>query len=299
MVRHGPPAGSSVPLLCYHAWELFGVACIPDSLAEGPCSRCANPLLVGDLLEALREEIGRLPALLGLVLVDLARGGRCSLRGDEVFPAASLMKVPILLEVLRRAAEEGLDLEDSVALRARDRVGGAGVLFELHEGTVLTLRDLARLMIVVSDNTASNLLLDRVSMEGVNRLMKRLGMSRSVLRRKFMQPGPENLTTPADMARCLEALWRGEVLPASWREEALEILRRQQYREKIPLLLPPDLPVAHKTGELEGVRHDAALVELPGRPYLLVLLTREGGAAWEVDLGLARIARLCYDWFCS
>jgi beta-lactamase class A len=252
---------------------------------------------------AFQEEIARVPATVGVAVEDLSTGQAWWLAPDERFPAASIIKVPILMEVLRQGQEGRLDLQETVTLRSQDKVGGAGILFELGDGVVLTLRDLCRLMIVISDNTASNLLLERVGFEAVRALMARLGMARSELNRYFMQPARhgENWTTPRDVAACLRALWQGQVLTGPWRQEALDILRRQQFREKIPLMLPTDLVVAHKTGELdEGrVRHDAGIVELPGRPYLLVLLSKDGGPPWEVDLGLARASRRLYEHFAA
>jgi beta-lactamase class A len=154
------------------------------------------------------------------------------------------------------------------------------------------------LMIVVSDNVASNLLVDLVGASAVQALMEEAGMTRTTLGRRFMdlpRPGADNRTSASDMGLCLEQLYRGQLLDKAHTSSALAILRRQQYREKIPLLLPPELPVAHKTGELDGVRHDVALVEVPGRPYVLSLLTQKGGPSFEVDLALARISRMIYE----
>ncbi|MEW6279907.1 MAG: serine hydrolase [Candidatus Eremiobacterota bacterium] len=235
------------------------------------------------------------PGILGAYYLDLNSGSAVGVRDRERFPAASVVKVPILLEVLRQAGEGLLSLRERFALASEHRVGGAGVLLELEEGTSLTLLELARLMTVVSDNVASNALLDRVGMEPVNRLMAALGMQDSHLGRRFMEvPEGErdNWTTARDIALCMASIWRGEVAGS---REALEILRRQQYREKIPCMLPGELGVANKTGELDGVRHDAAIVEHPRYPYVLTLLTRDGGAAWEVDRALAHLSRAVYD----
>lgn len=233
-----------------------------------------------------------------MVLDSLDEATGWSLRPDEVFPAASVVKVPILLELYRRFQSGELDPGTRVAVRARDMVRGAGILFELHPGLRLSLRDLAHLMIVVSDNTASNLLLDHLGLPAIHALLNRLGATRTTLNRRFMHPpGPtgDNVTTAADCARILRALWEGRVLQGAWREEALEILRRQQYREKIPMMLPLGAVVANKTGELDGVRHDMAIVEARGHAWVLVALTRDGREPWEVDNRIARISRWCHD----
>lgn len=258
----------------------------------------ASSLLSDGLTARLEEELEHLPARAAVFLQPLGEGESWAHLPDEPFPAASLMKLPLLLEVYRRFQEGLEDPETPVTLRPEDVVGGAGILLELHPGLSLTLRDLARLMIVVSDNTASNMLLDRVGFPAVRELLARLGMGGTSLNRRFMEtPGPQgdNVTTARDCIRVLEALWSGRVLAEPWREEALNILRRQQFRERIPMRLPVTAVVANKTGELEGVRHDAALVEDRGKAFLLAVLTREGREPWEVDSRVSRIARWCYD----
>ncbi|MBI3924878.1 MAG: serine hydrolase [Armatimonadetes bacterium] len=254
--------------------------------------------LADSLDRALPPVLGQIPATVGCYLHDLHSGHRFSAGGEDLFPAASVIKILILMEAYRRAAAGELSLEARIRLEEEHLVGGAGVLLELHAGLELTVEDLCRLMIVVSDNTASNLLLDLVGEDSVNALCRQLGLTRTRLGRRFMETPTgerENTMSPCDAVRCLEVLWRSELLDAEWSHRALEILRRQQYREKIPRMLPEELPVAHKTGELEGVRHDAALVESSPGPYLLAVFTRDGGDPWEVDLGIARLSRLCHD----
>lgn len=250
------------------------------------------------LLEYVLPLIEATPARVGFYFEDLTSGARVEHQGYQRFPAASVIKVPILLEVYRRAHLEELDLSEEILLEKSHKVGGAGILLEMHEGLKLSLEDLCRLMIVVSDNTASNLLLDKVGAEAVNRLMADLGMKESWIGRRFMEdpaPDRDNRMSPFDGALALKAVWDKELL-GELAEPAREILSRQQYREKIPLMLPPEIRVLHKTGELDGVRHDAALIESPRGAYLLSLFTDQGGAPWEVDLGLARISRACFDW---
>jgi beta-lactamase class A len=250
----------------------------------------------------IEQALAQFPVTLGFSLQSLDQSVARSSHGDRIFPAASVIKVPILLEIYRLAGEGALSLDEPVTLETRHKVGGAGVLAELHDGIQLTLEDLCRLMIVVSDNTASNLLLERAGFDSVNRLMSRIGMKHSHIGRWFMEPsGPErdNRTTADDATRCLIVLARGELL-GSLTQPALDILRRQQYREKIPLRLPEQIQVASKSGELDGIRHDSALVELPGKPYVLSLFTdfrdRPEMAPWDVDRALAGLSHDVYHW---
>lgn len=217
---------------------------------------------------------------------------------DVLFPAASVIKVAILAAFFAEVEAGRCDPHERLNLAREDMVGGAGVLFEFEPGLQPAWLDLARLMIVVSDNTASNLLLRRLQMKRVNAFMKAAGC-RGRFGRYFMEaPSVErdNSLTAADALCCLRLFVEPGLLGERWRGAGLEILRRQQYREKIPLKLPPDLPVAHKTGELEGVRHDAALVEHPRHPYFLAVLTRDGAEPWAVDMAIADLSRYIYDW---
>lgn len=257
-----------------------------------------NPSSASRGLSRLKGLAQAVPARTGVYYEELASGRIQTVAAESVFPAASVIKLPILLEVLLQQT----DLRQRIHIEEQHKTGGAGVLQEMDAGLQPTLGDLCRLMIVVSDNIASNLLLDQVGSGAVNRLMAELGMTSSHLGRRFMEqptPGRDNRMSPSDAGRCLAAVWRQEVLAEPVRSFALDILRRQQYREKIPLLLPPEVPVYHKTGELEGVRHDAAIVEHPRGAYVLVVFTADGGHPWEVDAAIARLSRAVYDGLCD
>jgi beta-lactamase class A len=236
---------------------------------------------------------------LAACLLDVQSGETWEYNADARRPAASIIKVPILIELFARAELGLLKLTETVLLRRKDKVGGAGVLLELHEGLPLTLRDLGILMTVVSDNTASNMLIDRLGMAEINERMQRIGMPDSVLGRKFMiDPNAlhaKNFTTARDMSRCLARLLKGDLLGPQTSHEVVEILRRQQYREKIPLLLPEDVPVAHKTGEISGTRHDAALVLLPRHPYALTCMTWDLQDVLAADRAIAELSKEIYE----
>ncbi|MDQ7822135.1 MAG: serine hydrolase [Candidatus Eremiobacteraeota bacterium] len=222
-------------------------------------------------------------------------------RAEERFHAASIIKMAIAGELYRQI-EKGLRRRDeTVRLAAEFKVDGAGVLKELHDGLELTVSDLAALMIVVSDNTASNMLIDLVGMDQVNSLLEHLGMTGSRLVKKFMLSHPDpsffNYTTPRDTLVLLEKIYRGEFLSHTSAGEVLGILERQQYREKIPLFLPEELRIAHKTGEVTGVRHDAGIVLLERNPYVICLFTRDLEDPLEGDRVIAEISREVFHYF--
>jgi beta-lactamase class A len=205
------------------------------------------------------------------------------IRADEAVTAASTIKVPILAAVLDEVHAGRLDLAQPNAIPPQ-RAGGSGVLHALPYLHTLTLADLLTLMIIVSDNTATNVVIDLIGMERVNQFCADAGLNGTVLRRKMMDAdavrlGLENTTTAHDQARLLGAIAWGNLLPAPLRAFALQALERQQFNDGLPSLLPDEVTVAHKTGELPGVRHDAGVITGPnGRQAVVAVLVSDIGA---------------------
>jgi beta-lactamase class A len=186
---------------------------------------------------------------------------------ELVMPSCSLIKVPILWALLEEIEAGRLGWDQQVILREEDKAGSRGILKELHAGLALTIRDLAMLMVVLSDNTATNLLLDRVSSARVNETCENLGLTNTVLARKMMDKearaaGRENLTTPLDCARLLDMMIYRERLSKASHDVLLDILLRQQLNDLLPFLMPDGTRFAHKSGELPGFRHDMGLLIL-------------------------------------
>jgi beta-lactamase class A len=243
-----------------------------------------------------------LDGAVGIAVKDLAGGESFFLHADIVFPQASSIKIPILLELLRQAQAGTLRLDERIAVKRAQAVGGSGVLQHFGDGTsALSLRDLAVLMIVLSDNTATNLLIDRVGMENVNDTLKRLGLRQTRLQRRMLdlaasRAGRENLSTPREMAGLLEMLHQGKVLEAQHAALALEILK---YPKDTPIRLglPAAVELADKAGEMPGVSCDSGIVLLAGRPYAISVMTtyvRDGEIAGRV---IAEVSRRVYAYF--
>ncbi len=261
---------------------------------------CLALLLVGaapqgdarraDLHDSLQRTLARLSSELegvsGYVIRDPATEEMFERNGDVVFPVASVIKVPVFLELLRQSEEGSLDLAGTVAIDPKARVEGGGVLEKWSEPYPdLSARQLAVLMIDFSDNYATNLLIDRVGLERVGTRLKGWGLKETQLRRKMMdleaaRAGRENVSTPREMATLLERLQRGDLLNAGDTRWAIDVLKRNE-RTPIKIGLPPGIEAADKDGELEGVRCDAGIVYVPGaagaaaarRPFLIAVMT--------------------------
>ena len=254
-------------------------------------------------LEATINDVDRnLDGVLAVAILDLSTGQKYLFHADEVLPTASSIKIAILAELYRQAQQGKLKLTDLYTLDKTDLVGGSGVAEALTPGvTRLTLRDVAALMISVSDNSATNIIIDRVGMENVNVLLDSLGLTHTRLRRKMMDlkaagEGRENVASPREMMLLLEALYRGKVLNKQFTDDFFNLLsiHKESY---IPRELPEDLRVANKPGELEGVRNDSGIVFTGNRPFVISVMTtylrreRDGGEA------IIRISTAAYRMF--
>jgi beta-lactamase class A len=244
------------------------------------------------LMDKLRAQIAAvdrdLDGVLGVVVKDLEKGTTIAVRPDQVFPQASSIKLAVLYELFRQAEEGRIDLAETTR-PGLPRVGGGGVLQVLGDRVSLTWRDLAVLMMGWSDNEATNLLIDRLGMEAVNRRLDALELPRTRLRRKMMdleaaRQGRENVSTPAEMARLAEALHGGAGLSPARAKDLLDVAAVEK-SSPFRLPLPAGLRVADKPGSLEGVRCVTAVVYVPGRPYVAAIMTtylrrdEDGGTA--------------------
>jgi beta-lactamase class A len=270
-------------------------------LAATPQSRF--PALLDAKLQAAVGEIGAgLDGILGVALKDLRTGKTLFVNEREVFPQASSIKIAILFEAFKQAEEGRLKLDEFIALEESRKVAGSGVLFYLGRPSLsLSVRDVAVLMVVLSDNTATNLLIDKVGMEAVNKRMDALGLPKTRLRRRMMDlkaagEGRENVSTPLEMMTLLEKIWKGAVLKEPFRKDLLDILA---IPKESPLRsgVPEGIDVAEKPGELEAVRCDSGVVMMTGRPYLLCVMTTYLKRDADGNPAIAKISRLAFEHF--
>jgi beta-lactamase class A len=250
----------------------------------------------------------RLDGVLGVAILDLTSGQQLLIHPDEVFPQASSIKIAVLAELYHQAeqAAHGMKdratLKDRYVVRAADLVPDSSILGGLTPGvTSLTNRDLATIMVAVSDNSATNVLIDRVGMDNVARLTESLGLAHTQLRRKMMDlqaaaQGRENISTPREMMQLLEQLYRGKVIGPPLLDDFFAVLATAK-ESFIPRDLPPDLKIANKPGELEGVRNDSGIVFLKDRPYVICVMTTYLANERAGEDAITRISSLAYGVF--
>jgi len=272
-----------------------------------------SPASVVQLRESILQRIAaNAGAIVGVAYSDPETGDNLSLAADTVFHAASTMKIPVMIEVLRRGQQGAFSLDQGILLTNRFRSLADGSPFSLKPeddgdstlyrrvGERVPISELLRLMITRSSNLATNELIEVVGAANVTSAARSLGATRTgVLRgvedQKAFDAGMINTTTAGDLAILLAAIENGRVLSPASSALMREILLAQEFNEKIPAGLPPGTRVAHKTGEITAVSHDAAIVYPAGRkPYVLVVLTRGIRDGTASSALIADVSRLVY-----
>lgn len=261
----------------------------------------SESLLWERLNAELQHRVSLFRGVAGLAVCELAGEYRVSINADEIFPAASTIKIPILVQLFRKVEAGELDLDRCMAIDKSVRVGGSGVLAYLDDVGAVSVRNLATLMIIVSDNTATNLCIDLATYEGTNTMLRELGFEKTTLRRKMQdhsaaQCGDENVTTPGELATFLGVLNRRATLSSYVCDETLRVLRKPKKGYLLPGL-PDDVVLANKPGGMDRVRNDAGIVFLPRRPYIISVMTKYGSSDHaEQEQFIADVARTTHEY---
>ncbi|PYS96341.1 MAG: hypothetical protein DMF50_05050 [Acidobacteria bacterium] len=312
---------------------LAAALALPLLLAFGP--GLAVPAGAQDMARraALRERLQAtllrlstdLDGVPGYLMRDLASGESLERNADIVFPVASVIKLPVLLELYRQAEEGTLDLARPVPIDPKARVEGGGVLEKWSAPYPdLSAAQLAVLMMDFSDNYATNLLIDLVGPDRVGRRLKGWGFKETLLRRKMMdldaaRAGRENVSTPREMAALLERLGRGQILDADGTGRVIAIMKRNE-RTPLKRALPAGIEAADKEGELDGVRCSVGIVFVPSgrapaskapaaghpasvdpaaatRPFVLAVMTTYLKDDSAGDAYITAVTRAAFDYF--
>ena len=284
--------------------------------------------------EAMRGFQQRIDGHFGVMVKELDSGRELTWNHEDVFPTASTMKIQLLYALYRLAQDGEIDLSARVPLRAEKRVPGSGVLQHLDVGLEPTVRDLAELMIIVSDNYATDLIYGMVGRERLAGYVEELGLRHTYLPHTTRQilaqmagldPEDDSLdydelraalkagqaaeddtppateeydrSSPADMVRTMTLIEQGYWLSDESREAIIETLKHQNFTTRIPGRLPEGLgiEVAHKTGSVRGVRNDVGIVYAPGIRYAIAIMSRDLQDPAEAVDQFARLSRWIWD----
>lgn len=246
----------------------------------------------------IEKIMDKLSGKIGFYYKDLTSGRTFGINENEGFIAASVIKLPILVAVLYEIEKGHLRKEDIIRLSPSDKVPGCGVLALMHSGLDVTIKDLCNLMIVISDNTATNMLIRLMGIERINSIMEELGLKTTKLNRLLFdyeeqKQGKENYFSPAEIGMLLEKIYRKALISEDICQETEEILKLQQINSKIPYLLPGNIEVAHKTGEDDGITHDVGIV-YSAKPFILCFASNNADVVM-VEEAIRRISLLCYE----
>ncbi|MBQ7784605.1 MAG: serine hydrolase [Clostridia bacterium] len=211
-------------------------------------------------------QLERLGGDTGVYVKNLVTGEMWA-RGEGVpVCAASVIKIPVMMTVLRLAEEGKLSLEEVHALKDEERLPSCGTLKAMHTGIEMTLLDLVKLMIIVSDNAATNILIRRTGIEAVNDTLRQYGCRKTTLRRLLFDAqasrrGIQNDITAGEMGMLLEKMYKGELISPRASGLMLDILLDQRLNGKLPFFVDcQGIEVAHKTGEDDGISHDVGIL---------------------------------------
>jgi beta-lactamase class A len=281
------------------------------ALALSLCLDAPNNGLESRLVPLAKAHKGKV----AIAVKHLGTGESYYLKADEVMPTASLIKLSVLMEVYAQAGESKVKLTDRVTLRNEDKVPGSGILTpHFSDGAIFSLRDATRLMIAFSDNTATNLVLDKVGIKAVNKRMEAWGHPNTKINAKSFRGdttsvAPERTkkfglgsTTAREMIAILEDLENCKHFRPVVKQAILGHLKKCDDKDKFTRFLPEDVMVAHKTGSVSTARTDAGIIYLPSGPVALCVLTAENeDERWKPDNAgnalCAKVAKAVYDCF--
>ena len=222
-------------------------------------------------------------------------------RGENrMYPAASLIKVPVAAVAFRAVAEGKLSLDDKFTITAKNITGGSGIIKTMPVPITLTFEEIIEIMISNSDNTATNKIIDILGYDYLNKGFKALGLKHTVLRRKMMdfskrKKGVENYTSASDIVYLLEKIYKGQLVNVESSELMLSFLTGQKIKDRIPRYLPKNVKVAHKTGLERGVVHDAGIIFSNKGDWVICVLTKKVKSYISAKKFIARLSLITYN----
>ncbi|MEG6567028.1 serine hydrolase [Thermoanaerobacterium saccharolyticum] len=237
---------------------------------------------------------------IGVSVKNLKTGERIDINEDMMFPSASTIKILIMAQIYKMAKEGYIRLTDNIVLSDFMKTDGSGILYQLNSKHKFTIEELITLMIIISDNTAANILIDIADMKNINRMAEDLGLVHTKIQRKMMdfeaaKSGKDNYTCPKDMAHLLEQMYAGKVVDEEHSIKMIEVLKKQQDLGRLDMYLPDDVVIAHKPGELKHLEHDVGIVFLKDCDYIISVMTNNLSTNLDGRRAIGKISKMVYD----
>lgn len=249
----------------------------------------------------IEEIISKEDANIAVILKDMSKSEIIYKYNELIqIPSASVIKIIIMIEAVNQVDKGKYKLDEVIAIKDKDKVEYS-IITELKINR-FTFKDLITLMIIVSDNTATNLLIDLLGEDNINGLAKDLGLQNTLLQRKMMdfesaKTGKQNYTSPMDMAKALDLIYKKQILNEDMCNLMMDILKKQRDRDMIPKYLPEEILIAHKTGELDNLNHDIGIVFLDDFEYSLGVFITDARSNLNAKEIIANISKIIYEHF--
>ncbi|WP_435356381.1 serine hydrolase [Emticicia sp. SJ17W-69] len=248
----------------------------------------------------IEEYLSKLPATFKVTMLVESIEGKVyfSHRADERVPSASVIKIPILIELMEKVKKHELSLDKIHTLTNAEKTGGSGILANIAEGKQLTIRDIAQEMIRSSDNTATNILIHEIGMEAINQNLAQLGMMKTRLNRVMMdteavKQGRENYVNVVEINALMRLIYNKKVATPTLCDEMISMLKNCADTATIPRNLPKDLIIAHKTGGLPYVRGDAAIIYTT-KPFIISIFIEGFNDETAAEQAIGDLAEICW-----
>ena len=234
-----------------------------------------------------------------LYVKPLTEDGKPIVLNSHKMASASLIKIPIMIEAFNQKNQGKLDFDELVIIRHAKTVEG-GSVYNLPDGSILSIGQIVDLMIVQSDNTSANILIDRLGMDNVNKMITSLGCKETILQRKMMdfeavKRGRQNYTSVTDIANLLGKLYASKCLDPESDKAMLEIMQRQEDNTVISAQLPHQLKIAHKTGQLDGMYYDCGIVYGTSHDYIICMMAENVKDEPRVMYDMSSLSLTIYD----
>jgi len=237
---------------------------------------------------------------ISLTFYDLNEENGFGFNEEEKVPSASMIKLLVMIETMELVKTGELSLDQKILITKDKIVGGSGILQEFEEGHYFSLRELVTLMIIVSDNSATNIIIDLVGMDRINKRGEALNLKNTVLQRKMMDQesakrGLDNFTSSKDIANILKKIYNKEVVDKEYSEIMLDILLRQHERERLQRFLPEEVKIANKSGDLDNLENDGGIFFTSKKDYILVVLIHNALSNADAKESIGKISKKIFD----